>query len=144
MFGLGFERNAAKAETRYVSFFHLDPSYDYHRLQAYNAALTNKINPIHEALNNHQEHIWLSFLGVHPRYQRRGIGKRLLKWGIERSNTERVPIGLAASPDGASLYMSVGFQDLGPAVLNGDGWRIEDRAMVRWPDGEGRKRRSGI
>jgi ribosomal protein S18 acetylase RimI-like enzyme len=78
------------------------------------------------------DHIWLTFLGVDPRYQRRGAGKQLLQWGVKRSNEEGIPIGLVASPVGCKLYRSVGFQNTG--VLEIEGLPIKDVTMVRWPN----------
>jgi GNAT superfamily N-acetyltransferase len=51
----------------------------------------------------------LQFLGVSPRFQRRGIGRKLLEWGCEKADHERIPIYLEATAFGRPLYESVGF-----------------------------------
>ncbi|KAI7780805.1 hypothetical protein LA080_015488 [Diaporthe eres] len=52
-------------------------------------------------------------LGVDPKYQRRGIARSLLQWGLERAEKEGLPVHLSATPDGASLYRSLGFRGVG-------------------------------
>jgi predicted N-acetyltransferase YhbS len=50
---------------------------------------------------------------VDAAYQKRGIGKRLMKEVIEKAEKENVPIALEASMEGERLYSSVGFDLLG-------------------------------
>ena len=130
---LGFERFAAQAQMRYMKLFRLDPSLDVSHLKAYKDVMETQ-NPADSALEGHDEHLWLYTLATHPKYQRKGVGKRLLKWGIKRAEMEGIPIGLIASPEGAGLYASAGFKDVGLCVLDFDGTRIADRAMIWWPD----------
>lgn len=52
----------------------------------------------------------LDGLYVHPQHYRKGIGKRLAKWGIERGREEKVPVVVYASSLGRILYESVGFE----------------------------------
>lgn len=52
---------------------------------------------------------FLHFLGVSPRYQRQGVGKYLLSWGIEKADEESMPSYLEASARGRPLYESAGF-----------------------------------
>ena len=120
---------------RYRDFFRLDPSLDTSHLQAYEDQMS-KQNPAEKALKGYEGHLWLNFIGTHPQYQRRGVGRRLISWGVNRANTEGIPIALIASPHGVRLYESVGFQDVGLCVLDFDGTRIADPTMVRLPDME--------
>ena len=53
---------------------------------------------------------YLSTLAVLPEYQRRGIGRQLVTWGVQQGEKEGVPIALEASPDGKRLYEKCGFQ----------------------------------
>ncbi|KAG4429455.1 hypothetical protein IFR05_015066 [Cadophora sp. M221] len=55
----------------------------------------------------------LSLLMTDPKYQRRGIGTALLKWGHERADREGVPCFLIASPAGHPLYVHVGWKVIG-------------------------------
>ncbi|KID85033.1 Acyl-CoA N-acyltransferase [Metarhizium guizhouense ARSEF 977] len=54
----------------------------------------------------------LDHLAVDPRHQRRGIGKLLLNWGIEKAKHDGRDCYLVATPAGKSLYESVGFRTL--------------------------------
>ncbi|MBE1579257.1 GNAT family N-acetyltransferase [Amycolatopsis roodepoortensis] len=54
------------------------------------------------------------FIGVRKNAQRRGIGARLLKYGLDRNGP--VPAYLeASSAESAKLYRRLGFRDHGPA-----------------------------
>jgi GNAT superfamily N-acetyltransferase len=47
---------------------------------------------------------------VDPRHQRRGFGRSLVQWGLDRANEERIPVGLDASRQGLALYEDMGFR----------------------------------
>ena len=53
---------------------------------------------------------YLATLAVHPDYQRRGIGRKLVTWGVQQGEKEGVPVALEASLDGKRLYEKNGFQ----------------------------------
>lgn len=55
----------------------------------------------------------LIILGVDPHHQRRGVGKRLVRWGLEQAAAEGQRVFLIATPEGKLLYESLGFQVLG-------------------------------
>lgn len=48
-----------------------------------------------------------------PLYHRRGAGKALLEYGLEKAREANVPITLTASPMGRLLYLRLGFRELG-------------------------------
>ncbi|KAJ5463671.1 hypothetical protein N7475_008615 [Penicillium sp. IBT 31633x] len=52
----------------------------------------------------------LDMLGVHPSQQGRGLGSKLLKWGLVRADAEGVEVYLSASPEGKPLYEKNGFR----------------------------------
>jgi GNAT superfamily N-acetyltransferase len=52
----------------------------------------------------------LSILSVDPAYQKRGIGKQLMRWGLERAVEENVSVGLESMPPGEKLYESCGLK----------------------------------
>lgn len=54
----------------------------------------------------------LTSIAVHPDYQRRGIGRTLLDWGIDQADKLQVPIYTEASKDGFKLFTSYGFEKL--------------------------------
>lgn len=55
----------------------------------------------------------LGALGVDPAFQRQGIAARLLKVGLDRADSDGVPIYLEATPDGALMYPKFGFEKVG-------------------------------
>ncbi|KAE8398010.1 acyl-CoA N-acyltransferase [Aspergillus pseudonomiae] len=52
-------------------------------------------------------------LVVHPEYQGRGIGTKLLMAGVEEAKRLRLPAWLEASQAGYTLYKRCGFRDVG-------------------------------
>lgn len=51
----------------------------------------------------------LEYIGVDPRYQRRGIGRMLLLWGIDQAMQQGKDCYLFSTPAGRPAYESVGF-----------------------------------
>ena len=51
-------------------------------------------------------------LGTHPDYHGRGIGSKLLKWGLEKADQDNLEAYLSASPWGRPLYEKNGFKIL--------------------------------
>jgi len=76
--------------------------------------------------------IWLADLAVEPRFQRKGIGKKLLAWGFERADEENVPIGQWASTEGNSLYRQTGFEEAGLYEIAD----VRGIGFIRWPKGK--------
>jgi GNAT superfamily N-acetyltransferase len=68
-------------------------------------------------------HWYLDHLAVAPEYQRRGVGKKLVQWGLQRAEAETrermkmwkepVPVALIGSTMGFHLYRSLGFKVVG-------------------------------
>ncbi|KAK3988416.1 acyl-CoA N-acyltransferase [Cladorrhinum sp. PSN332] len=56
---------------------------------------------------------YLMILGVDPKYHRRGIGKMLIKKGLELVERDGKDAFLVATPNGQKLYESVGFKAVG-------------------------------
>ena len=58
-----------------------------------------------------ERQLYLSALCVDPAYQGRGVGKALIRWGINLAKKEKLGITLMASPEGyKGLYSRVGFK----------------------------------
>ncbi|KAE8343065.1 hypothetical protein BDV24DRAFT_161883 [Aspergillus arachidicola] len=89
----------------FVTRLYPDRSVDASRLARYNA-LTIECFPY----NDFPELWFLSTLAVHPAYQRQGIGRRLIEWGLKQATWDGTPVGLEASAKGTHLYQSLGFQ----------------------------------
>ncbi|GFP57729.1 hypothetical protein TASIC1_0009006600 [Trichoderma asperellum] len=57
--------------------------------------------------------VWhLDYLGVDPQQQRKGIGKILLDWGINRAAGDKKDCYLLATPAGKPLYTKTGFEEV--------------------------------
>ncbi|KAM0433868.1 hypothetical protein ACHAPT_003811 [Fusarium lateritium] len=71
----------------------------------------------------------LAFISVSPNHQRRGIGRKLVQWGIDRSEEEGIAAVLEASDAGKPLYEKMGFVAVGKMPF--DGGRKEEPVMIR-------------
>ena len=60
-----------------------------------------------------REYLVLQALATDPRFQRRGIGTKLLQWGIDKADAGDLPCWTHASPASYTLYERVGFQEVG-------------------------------
>lgn len=107
------------AELKWEDTLRLNPAVDYAANDAFmrcGMASTN-FKPMKGVT-----HWYLESICVAPEFQRRGIGRALIQWGLDRveeENAERkaageekppVPILLHASEEGLPLYRSVGFR----------------------------------
>jgi GNAT superfamily N-acetyltransferase len=72
-----------------------------------------------------------------PKYHRRGAGKALLEYGLEKAGEANVPITLTASPMGRHLYLHLGFQELGFFDCGEEGQeeKVRTWVMVWTPEG---------
>lgn len=61
----------------------------------------------------------LQTLATHPDYQRRGVGKMLLNWGIEQAQQDKTNVFLTATAEGRFLYKNQGFVELGEFDVGG-------------------------
>lgn len=64
---------------------------------------------------------------VDPGYQRKGIGKMLMQWGLDRAEKDGQDVCLSSSTAGLSLYLKLGFVALASKDILGDEWT----AMVK-------------
>jgi len=60
---------------------------------------------------------YLKILAIHPDYQRRGVGAKLLNWGLERARARGEKVYLEASRRGKGLYTKLGFEHVGDLTL---------------------------
>ncbi|KAK0671716.1 hypothetical protein QBC41DRAFT_384847 [Cercophora samala] len=68
----------------------------------------------------HSQMWYLMILGVDPTQKRRGIGKMLVKHGLEQAAREKRDAFLIATPEGKYLYSSLGFEQVGEQIALGD------------------------
>lgn len=64
----------------------------------------------------------LGLLCVHPDFQRRGVGKALVQWGLQQAADLGLTVHLEASPEGLSLYRSLCFKVVETVVVKADQW----------------------
>lgn len=117
---LALQRTLATTQHNYTT----DRALSRENLDAYNA-LTSDTFPETE----YPEFLYLGVLAVHPDHQRRGIGSKLLNWGLERARREGVRVGTEASPAGKGLYEKFGFEVVREVV---------------WDEGRGEEGRSPV
>lgn len=55
----------------------------------------------------------LEYLAVNPEYRRRGVGEKLVSWGLEQADKQGLDSVLEATIDGGKLYRKLGFEDIG-------------------------------
>ncbi|KAF3019884.1 hypothetical protein E8E15_001008 [Penicillium rubens] len=70
----------------------------------------NGMGARHEKWMGERPHYYLDMLGVHDSYQGKGLGSKLLKWGLTRADAEGLEVYLSASPAGKPLYEKNGFR----------------------------------
>ncbi|CAP65611.1 uncharacterized protein PODANS_6_11010 [Podospora anserina S mat+] len=68
----------------------------------------------------HSQMWYLMILGVDPTQKRRGIGKMLVKHGLEQAAREKRDAFLIATPEGKYLYSLLGFEQVGEEIALGD------------------------
>ncbi|KGO66541.1 Acyl-CoA N-acyltransferase [Penicillium italicum] len=85
----------------------------------------------HEKWMGERPHYYLDMLGVHSSHQGKGLGSKLLKWGIKRADAEGMEIYLSASPAGRPLYQKYGFREVDTFSPYSDYVQV---AMIRSPN----------
>lgn len=65
-----------------------------------------------------------------PEYHRRGAGKMLVNWGVQRADEMGVKAFVEASPEGRRLYESCGFEMVEEVGLKGDD--VEKGGREEW------------
>jgi hypothetical protein len=70
---------------------------------------------------------------THPRFQRRGAGSALARWGVDQARALGVCTTVFASPMGLALYRRLGFREVGRfrVQCEGEGEFLEIPALVR-------------
>ena len=71
-------------------------------------------------------------IAVHPDYQRRGIARQLLQWGLDRADSEKLVSYLNARIHAVRLYESGGYRAVKTLPMPVPGLDVSDMiAMVR-------------
>jgi GNAT superfamily N-acetyltransferase len=75
-------------------------------------ALISPLWDAREQLWLDQKYIYCHVMAVHPDYQRKGIGKLLMEYGISVAQQVELPIYIESSQDGVRLYEKMGCQQI--------------------------------
>ncbi|KAJ6442204.1 CAMK protein kinase [Purpureocillium lavendulum] len=63
----------------------------------------------------------LNSIAVDAAYRSRGIGKALVRWGMDSADAEGKDIWLISAPAGRAMYLSLGFKELAEGSRAGEG-----------------------
>jgi GNAT superfamily N-acetyltransferase len=78
----------------------------------------------------------LIFLATSPEFERKGIGSKLLKQGLQEAEEDAVPVYLGATPAGRPLYERNGFELMGTDSKGEPGVCTWEEAVMRWQPSE--------
>ena len=127
---LGLEQRLLRWELWYHEKF-IDRALDYKRSNRYDDVYPDHI------YDRIPDRWHLSLLGTDEKFQRRGIGRMLLEFGMRMAERDDVPIALESSVAGMSLYKRSGFKVVYKAEVEGDlecvvmAWEPE-QSMGEW------------
>ncbi|KZF24051.1 hypothetical protein L228DRAFT_281163 [Xylona heveae TC161] len=105
--GMKLERMLLKAEDTFAWAIGSDRSVSWENVKIMNDTRG------YTFFDNLHERWHLSMLAVGAQYQRLGVGSKLIDWGFDIAQRERVPVTLVGSPLGTSLYRKKGFKTCG-------------------------------
>ena len=71
-----------------------------------------------------EETWYLKTLAVLPKFQRKGVGTALMKWGMERAQLNGERLYVDASYVGKPLYLKLGFHEVGGFLVGDSGVRV--------------------
>lgn len=77
-------------------------------------------------------HIHLVMLGCHPQYQRRGAGRALCQWALEKAKRNGLAVTVFATGEGEQLYEYLGFEQRGAFTLDVPGEDDLDVPAMYW------------
>ncbi len=70
-------------------------------------------------------------LATDPKYQGKGAGSQLMRWGLERADQEGFEAYLEASPDAVRLYEHFGFREAARTDTWIENERVKPGVMYR-------------
>ncbi|PMD37424.1 hypothetical protein L207DRAFT_514697 [Hyaloscypha variabilis F] len=106
------------------------PDANVELLNWFFGSLDEKRNAFMDAREGVKEkgYLYMAILGVHPGFQRMGVGKRLLEWGLEMADREGLECWIEASPAGKGLYEKLGWREVAytDVELRRWGWEVKE------------------
>ncbi|KAL1846250.1 hypothetical protein VTK73DRAFT_320 [Phialemonium thermophilum] len=112
------QTEAEKEAAREAELSRFPPTMDREAYQEFHAMVDKEAKRIFGE-RGYKDLWYVAFLAVDPAHQRRGIGRLLLDWGLQRSAAEGRDVYLISTPAGKSLYLAAGFEDLGGFEFGG-------------------------
>ncbi|KAH9880453.1 hypothetical protein IAQ61_000744 [Plenodomus lingam] len=81
---------------------------------------------------------YLSLCGIHPDYQGKGVGRELVRWGLEKAAQEGVPASVVSSDGNDAFYLRCGFDEIVGDVTAGEGNPMLSvmggSVLFKWPE----------
>lgn len=74
----------------------------------------------------------LYILATLPEYEKKGIGSKLLKQGLEEAREDQASVYLGATPAGKPLYLKNGFEVVGIDTKGEPGVCTWDETLMKW------------
>ncbi|KAL8725444.1 MAG: hypothetical protein Q9166_007338 [cf. Caloplaca sp. 2 TL-2023] len=125
------ESRLLQAQDSYVDFFQLDRSASPSQMRS-----LASVGFWTDEFPGFTERWHLQNLVVDPDYQRCGVGTRLISWGLEQAEEEKVPVTLSTSTVAEPLYRKMGFKTYKLTDLPGNTTTVEDTCCFNAPGGQ--------
>ncbi|KAF2762925.1 hypothetical protein EJ05DRAFT_20680 [Pseudovirgaria hyperparasitica] len=110
---------APPVQTAYTA--HPDPPPELN-VRLLNALLTPLRETRKEVMAGRQAYVMLNSMTTFPAYQRRGIARRLMQWGLDRADELGVEVYLDASAAARRLYEGCAFELVRTHVFDVEAW----------------------
>ncbi|KAG0652515.1 Acetyltransferase [Hyphodiscus hymeniophilus] len=78
----------------------------------------SRLTKVEEQFRPQGKHYELCQMTVSLRYQRRGIGSQLVKYGLDKADRDTVTCFLTGSPMGVPVYQKLGFEEVGSLEMD--------------------------
>ena len=69
---------------------------------------------------------------VEPEWQRKGVGRRLLQWGLDEADKRGWQAYIDATPEGVGLYKKLGWKERERLVVDLRDWGWVGKEDDRW------------
>ncbi|KAK0128243.1 hypothetical protein ONS95_000220 [Cadophora gregata] len=79
-----------------------------------------------------KKYVYMHVLVVDPEFQRHGIGKRLLEWGLKLVDDEGLETYIDASPEGRGLYEKLGWKTINVLDMDLSKWGGKDERSTAY------------
>lgn len=67
------------------------------------------------------ENWYLSLCAVHPDYQGKGVGREVVKWGLDEAEKENIHASVMSSKGNEDFYLRCGFDEIVGNGTEGEG-----------------------